>query len=57
MHLGPLAALDAHREGDRPAPGLGLIGYCIGGTLMAVMLAYMAAPATPHRGLHLLQPR
>ena len=42
MKLGPLAALDAIEKatGERKASA---IGYCIGGTLMATTLAYMAA--------------
>ena len=42
MKLGPLAALDAIEKatGQRKASA---IGYCIGGTLMAATLAYMAA--------------
>ena len=42
MKLGPLAALDAIEKatGERQVSA---IGYCIGGTLMAATLAYMAA--------------
>jgi polyhydroxyalkanoate synthase len=42
MRLGPLAALDAIEKatGQKKASA---IGYCIGGTLMAATLAYMAA--------------
>ena len=42
MRLGPLAALDAIEKatGERQVSA---IGYCIGGTLMATTLAYMAA--------------
>jgi polyhydroxyalkanoate synthase len=42
MRQGPLAALDAVREatGERD---INLIGYCIGGTLTAATLAWMAA--------------
>src|SRR5262249_48860827 len=42
MHAGPLAALDAIREvtGERDA---NVIGYCIGGTLTAATLAWVAA--------------
>ena len=42
MKLGPLAALDAIEQatGERQVSA---IGYCIGGTLMAATLAYMAA--------------
>jgi polyhydroxyalkanoate synthase len=41
MDLGPLAALDAIEQatGEREA---NVIGYCIGGTLLATTLAYMA---------------
>lgn len=44
MKLGPLAALDAIEKatGERKVSA---IGYCIGGTLMATTLAYMAARA------------
>jgi polyhydroxyalkanoate synthase subunit PhaC len=42
MHEGPLAALDAMEQatGER---GVNVIGYCLGGTLLAAALAYMAA--------------
>src|SRR5213079_1096252 len=42
MREGPLAALDAMREatGEREA---NVIGYCLGGTLLASMLAYLTA--------------
>jgi polyhydroxyalkanoate synthase subunit PhaC len=42
MKLGPLAALDAIEQatGEKKVSA---IGYCIGGTLMATTLAYMAA--------------
>jgi poly[(R)-3-hydroxyalkanoate] polymerase subunit PhaC len=42
MQEGPLAALDAMREatGEKAA---NVIGYCLGGTLLSAMLAYMAA--------------
>ena len=42
VRLGPLAALDAIEQatGERE---VNAIGYCIGGTLMATTLAYMAA--------------
>jgi polyhydroxyalkanoate synthase subunit PhaC len=42
MREGPLAALDAIAEatGEREA---NVVGYCLGGTLLACMLAYMAA--------------
>jgi polyhydroxyalkanoate synthase len=42
MHEGPLAALDAMEQatGER---GANVIGYCLGGTLLAATLAYMAA--------------
>ncbi|MFT5447190.1 MAG: polyhydroxyalkanoate synthase [Gammaproteobacteria bacterium] len=41
MHEGPLAALDAIKAatGERSAK---VIGYCLGGTLLAATLAYMA---------------
>jgi len=41
MDLGPLAALDAIEQatGERE---INIIGYCIGGTLLATTLAYMA---------------
>src|SRR6202008_3696223 len=44
MHKGPLAALDAIEKatGEKKVSA---IGYCIGGTLMATTLAYMAARA------------
>jgi polyhydroxyalkanoate synthase len=42
MRVGPLAALDAMEQatGERAA---NVIGYCLGGTLLAATLAYMAA--------------
>jgi polyhydroxyalkanoate synthase len=42
MHEGPLAALDAMEQatGEREAS---VIGYCLGGTLLACTLAWMAA--------------
>ena len=42
MLEGPLAALDAIEQatGEREA---NVIGYCLGGTLLAATLAYMAA--------------
>jgi polyhydroxyalkanoate synthase len=42
MHEGPLAALNAIEQatGER---GVNVIGYCLGGTLLASTLAYMAA--------------
>jgi polyhydroxyalkanoate synthase len=42
MREGPLAALDAMEQatGER---GANVIGYCLGGTLLAATLAYMAA--------------
>ncbi len=39
---GPARRARRHREGDR-ATKVSAIGYCIGGTLMAATLAYMAA--------------
>ena len=42
MKLGPLAALDAIAKATGQ-PKVSAIGYCIGGTLMAATLAYMAA--------------
>jgi polyhydroxyalkanoate synthase len=49
MRQGPLAALDAVREatGERD---INLIGYCIGGTLTAATLAWMAAQREKGRG-------
>ena len=42
MHEGPLAALDA-MEAATGVKEASVIGYCIGGTLLATTLAYMAA--------------
>ena len=42
MKLGPLAALDAIEKATGETK-VSAIGYCIGGTLMAATLAYMAA--------------
>jgi len=42
MKLGPLAALDAIEQATG-SKKVSAIGYCIGGTLMATTLAYMAA--------------
>jgi polyhydroxyalkanoate synthase len=42
MRLGPLAALDAIEKATGEQK-VSAIGYCIGGTLMAATLAYMAA--------------
>ena len=42
MKLGPLAALDAIKQATGEEK-VSAIGYCIGGTLMATTLAYMAA--------------
>ena len=49
MREGPLAALDVIEQvtGEREVDA---IGYCVGGTLLAATLAYMAANEdTPHR--------
>ncbi len=40
---GPLAALDAVREQVGARAGCNILGYCIGGTLVACLLAWMAA--------------
>src|ERR1044072_356099 len=42
MRSGPLAALDAIKQATGE-DGVNAIGYCVGGTLMAVTLAWMAA--------------
>lgn len=42
MHEGPLAAIDAIRAATGEDK-VNAVGYCIGGTLMATALAYMAA--------------
>jgi polyhydroxyalkanoate synthase subunit PhaC len=42
MRAGPLAALDAIKQATGE-DDVNAIGYCVGGTLMAVTLAYMAA--------------
>jgi polyhydroxyalkanoate synthase len=42
MDLGPLAASDVARE-ITGSPDLNVMGYCIGGTLMSVVLSWLAA--------------
>ena len=42
MHEGPLAALDAIKKATGESE-VTAIGYCVGGTLLAMTLAYMAA--------------
>src|SRR4051794_7956941 len=42
MHLGPLEASDVIRE-IASSPKLNVMGYCIGGTLLAMTLAWLAA--------------
>ena len=44
MHLGPLEASDAVRE-ITASPTVNVMGYCIGGTLLAMTLAWLAAKA------------
>ncbi len=54
MKLGPLAALGAIEQATGESK-VSAIGYCIGGTLMATTLAYMAARGDDRiAGLHLL---
>jgi polyhydroxyalkanoate synthase len=50
MREGPLAALDVVKEATG-SDKAHLIGYCVGGTLMAVTLAYMAAKGDHDRVL------
>ena len=45
MTLGPLAALEAIEQATGEAEA-NVIGYCIGGTLLATTLGHMAATAT-----------
>ncbi len=40
---GPLAAIDAIEKATGETGGVNALGYCLGGTLLAAMLAYMAA--------------
>ena len=42
MHLGPLAASNAVRE-ITGSPTVNVMGYCIGGTLLAITLAWLSA--------------
>jgi poly[(R)-3-hydroxyalkanoate] polymerase subunit PhaC len=46
MREGPLAALDAIKQATGESK-VHTVGYCVGGTLLAVMLAYMAATRDP----------
>ncbi len=46
MKLGPLAALDAIKQATGEDK-VHTIGYCVGGTLLAITLAYMAAQRDP----------
>ncbi len=43
LNEGPLAALDAIEQRDRRAAKSNLIGFCLGGTLLATALGYLAA--------------
>ena len=53
MDLGPLEASEVVRE-ITGSPKLNVMGYCIGGTLLAMTLAWLAAKG--RRALQLPQP-